>query len=92
MPSQTASAMLNRRFLILLLTAAAILCFTYLGLFRSNHSSASYSKTPIHHVTVADSTLKGDAIMGKIGNETLKYDNTMEYMIGSGSVLMNIAS
>ncbi|MCJ1408632.1 hypothetical protein MMC19_002707 [Ptychographa xylographoides] len=64
--------MLNRRFLILLLTAAAILCFTYLGLFRSNHSSASYSKTPIHHVTVADSTLKGDAIMGKIGNETLK--------------------
>ena len=33
---------------------------------------ATFSSVPIHQVSVNDDVLKGDAIMGKIGNETVK--------------------
>jgi len=65
--------MTNRRFLVLLLAVIGILCFTLALLSRQSDPDLAYSKTPIHHVTVDDSTLKGGAIMSKLGNETLKY-------------------
>ncbi|MCJ1286897.1 hypothetical protein MMC26_006243 [Xylographa opegraphella] len=68
------SAMPPRRFLPLLTTAAAIiLCLTIYTIWNANSPPIAYRKPgAIHHVSVADSTLKGDAIMGKLGNETLK--------------------
>ena len=71
MPSHGAVA--NRRFLVLLIAAAGLIFFT-IALF-SNHDTTAldYSTMPIPPVTVQDSTLKGDAIAGKLGNETLKY-------------------
>ena len=73
MPS--ASSVSNRRFLLLLFLAAVFLTFTIFSLNTSDSEGAplAHGKTPIHHVTVADSTLNGEAIMGKLGNETLKY-------------------
>jgi len=70
MPSHGAVA--NRRFLVLLIAAAGLIFFT-IALF-SNHDTTAldYSTMPIPPVTVQDSTLKGDAIAGKLGNETLK--------------------
>ncbi|SLM34535.1 ERV/ALR sulfhydryl oxidase domain [Lasallia pustulata] len=64
----------NRRFLLLLLAAASLLSLTLI-LFsgsRQSDNTHTYSLTPIHPISVQDSTLKGDAIMGKLGNETLK--------------------
>ena len=68
----SAGAMANRRFLVLVLIAAGILSFLYVGWSRSSESVIAYSKTPIHHVTVETDTLKGPAIMPALGNETLK--------------------
>ena len=71
MPSS--KTMSNRRFLIFLCGIIFFFCTILAGLSRRSDSVMAYSATPIHHVTVEDSTLKGDAIMGKLGNETLKY-------------------
>ncbi|MCJ1293429.1 hypothetical protein MMC34_004984 [Xylographa carneopallida] len=63
----------SRRFLPLLTAAAIILCLTVYTLRNQNSPPIAYREPgTIHHVSVADSTLKGDAIMGKLGNETLK--------------------
>lgn len=70
--------MTNRRFLVLLLALIGILCFTLALLSRQSDPDLAYSKTPIHHVAVDDSTLKGAAIMSKLGNETLKYASDKE--------------
>lgn len=70
MPS---AAPANRRFLILLYVALAFLFFTFVGFFRHHDLGVGYSNAPIHKVSVADSTLRGASIMGKLGNETLKY-------------------
>ena len=62
----------NRRFLLLLVAAVglvSLLSWTFSG--RSNQD-ATFSSVPIHKVSVNDDVLKGDAIMGKIGNETVK--------------------
>jgi hypothetical protein len=64
--------MTNRRFLVLVFAAVVMLCFILLNISRQTDSSLSYSNTPIHHVSVDDATLKGGAIMPKLGNETLK--------------------
>ena len=63
----------NRRFLILLVAAiglVSLLSWTFSD--RSSNPNATFSSVPIHQVSVADDVLKGDAIMGKIGNETVK--------------------
>lgn len=62
----------NRRFLLLLVAAiglVSLLSWTFSG--RRN-ADATFSSVPIHQVSVDDDVLKGDAIMGKIGNETIK--------------------
>ena len=62
----------NRRFLLLLVAAVglvSLLSWTFSG--RRNQD-AGFSSVPIHQVSVDDDVLKGDAIMGKIGNETIK--------------------
>ncbi|KAF6227438.1 hypothetical protein HO133_008882 [Letharia lupina] len=62
----------NRRFLLLLVTAVglvSLLTWTFSG--RRN-LDATFSSIPIHQVSVDDDVLKGGAIMGKIGNETIK--------------------
>ena len=67
----TASTAPNRRFL-LLLTAVAfflLLSWTFSG---RNHPITGFKTIPVHQVSVSDEVLKGDAIMGKIGNETVK--------------------
>ncbi len=71
MPS--AGAIVNRRLLIIILSALGFITFTFLGLSRSRAGDLSYANTPVHQVSVDDSTLKGGAIMPKLGNETLKY-------------------
>jgi hypothetical protein len=63
-------AIANRRLLILIVSAVGILTFT-VGFLRHG-GPTSYAHTPIHHVAVADETLKGEPIMPKLGNETLK--------------------
>ncbi|KAF6232337.1 hypothetical protein HO173_009442 [Letharia columbiana] len=62
----------TRRFILLLVTAVglvSLLTWTFSG--RRN-LDATFSSIPIHQVSVDDDVLKGDAIMGKIGNETIK--------------------
>lgn len=70
MPSQGAVA--NRRFLVLLLAAVGLVSLLSIFFSRSHNPDAAFNSTPMHQISVNDDTLKGDAIMGKIGNETLK--------------------
>lgn len=77
--------MTNRRFLVLLLAVIGVLCFTLALLSRQGDPDIAYSKTPIHHVEADDSTLKGGAIMSKLGNETLKYVGMEGNIMYSGS-------
>ena len=69
----TPSTVPNRRFLLLLVAAiglVSLLSWTFSD--RSSNPNAPFSSVPIHQVSVTDDVLKGDAIMGKIGNETVK--------------------
>ncbi len=76
----TPGAIANRRLLIYLVVAAGIVGFLYAGFFGRRGAAAGgggpiaykNSNTPIHHVDVGAETLKGDVVMGKLGNETLK--------------------
>ena len=61
--------MLNRRFLSLLLVAATLLFLTSIFFQQRQSPDAMFPQTP---VSVDMKILKGDAIMGKLGNETLK--------------------
>ena len=74
MPSPGAVA--NRRLLLSLLLAFAVASFLYISVSnRSGSRSATplaYANEPIHQVSVEADTLKGDVIMPKLGNETLK--------------------
>lgn len=71
MPSPGAVA--NRRLLVYLIAASGLVAFFFVFLSGSGDRPAlAYSQTPIHHVSVQGDTLKGGAIMGKLGNETLK--------------------
>ena len=70
MSSQGAIA--NRRFLVLLMVAIAFVSVISWALSSPRPTDSTLSSTPIHQVNVNDDTLKGDAIMGKIGNETVK--------------------
>lgn len=70
MPSAPPS---NRRLLTLLLAALALLFITFVSFPRHHDLGIFHSDVPVHKVSVADSTLKGGAIIGKLGNETLKY-------------------
>lgn len=63
--------MLNRRFLVLLLAAVGFISLLSV-FFRQQNPNAAFGNPPIHPVNVDSHILKGDAIMGKIGNETLK--------------------
>lgn len=72
MSSLSNLSMANRRFLVLLIAAAGLLSLISLLFSRRQSTGAALANTPIHHVSVDDTVLKGDAVMGKIGNETLK--------------------
>ncbi|KAG7007110.1 hypothetical protein G7Y79_00011g030080 [Physcia stellaris] len=61
----------NRRPLIYILCAIGLISLLSL-IFSSSPSPYPTTQAPIHEVHVDESILKGDAIMGKIGNETLK--------------------
>ena len=61
----------NRRFLLLLVLAIGLISLLSWTFSGQRHPSATFS-VPIHQVNVNDDVLKGDAIMGKIGNETIK--------------------
>ncbi|KAI9677275.1 MAG: hypothetical protein M1829_002617 [Trizodia sp. TS-e1964] len=62
----------NIRFL--LFSAILLFTFTIWLSFSEQPSRVSrpYAAVPIHHVEVSEETLHGDAIMPKLGNETLK--------------------
>ena len=70
MPPQ--STVPNRRFLLLLLTAVGLISLLSLTISKHRNPDAGFSSVPIHQVSVDNDVLKGDAIMGKIGNETVK--------------------
>ena len=70
MPSQGAIA--NRRFVLLLMVAITFVSIISWGFSTPRTIDSTFSSTPIHKVSFSDDTLKGDAIMGKIGNETVK--------------------
>ena len=70
MPSP--STIPNRRFLLLLVAAVSLVSFLSWTFSGPRNPDAAFKSVPIHKVSVDDDVLKGDAIMGKIGNETVK--------------------
>lgn len=62
----------NRRFILLLVTAVSLVSLLSWALSGRRNPDATFSSVPVHLVSVDDDVLKGDAIMGKIGNETIK--------------------
>ena len=63
--------MANRRFLVFLVAVVGFISLISL-VSRQHGTDSAFSNVPIHRVSVDDSVLKGEAIAGKIGNETLK--------------------
>lgn len=63
--------MANRRFLVILVTVVGFISLISL-VFRQRGPDSGFSNVPIHRVNVDDKVLKGEAISGGIGNETLK--------------------
>ena len=61
----------NRRFLIFLVGVVGFISLISL-IFRPPSSNAAIGRVPIHRMSVDDNVLKGEAIAGKLGNETLK--------------------
>ena len=59
----------HRRFLTLLVVAAMLLFLTSILLQQRQSHGAATLRTPSN---IDPKTLRGDAIMGKLGNETLK--------------------
>jgi hypothetical protein len=59
----------NRRFLSLLLFAVIMLFITSLLVRQRPSPGATFSDTP---VSIDKTIVQGEAIMGKLGNETLK--------------------
>ncbi|KAI9782448.1 MAG: hypothetical protein M1839_004934 [Geoglossum umbratile] len=57
---------LHRRALVIVVLAVTLIFF----LLTSLPSSQEYADTPIHHVDASQSTLHGEVIMPKLGNET----------------------
>ena len=64
--------MTNRRFLTLLIASVGLISIISLYLTRPKSPVPAFINTPIHPVAVDHKVLNGGAIMGKIGNETLK--------------------
>ena len=62
----------NRRILVLLVAAVGLVSLLSWTFSARRNADATFSSVPIHQVNVDDDVLKGDAIMGKIGNETVK--------------------
>lgn len=63
------SKMPNRRFLSLLLVAVMLLFIISLLLKQRQTPGATFPDTP---VSIDKTVVQGEAIMGKLGNETLK--------------------
>lgn len=63
--------MANRRFLVIVVAVVGFVSLLSL-VFRQHDTDLVFSNVPIHRVSVDDSILKGEAISGKIGNDTLK--------------------
>lgn len=70
MPSQSAIA--NRRFLILILSAIGAL--TLLSVFFTSAPQRGHFPPgdPLNHLNLNPEVLKGEVIAGKIANETIK--------------------
>ncbi|KAM0794348.1 ERV/ALR sulfhydryl oxidase domain-containing protein [Usnea florida] len=68
----TPSTVPNRRILVLLVAAIGLVSLLSWTFSARSNPDATFSSVPIHQVSVNDDVLKGDAIMGKIGNETIK--------------------
>ena len=68
----TPSTVPNRRILVLLVAAIGLVSLLSWTFSARRNADATFSSVPIHQVSVNDDVLKGDAIMGKIGNETIK--------------------
>lgn len=68
----TPSTVPNRRLLLLLVAAVGLVSLLSWTFSARKNLDAAFSSVPIHQVSVDDNVLKGDAIMGKIGNETVK--------------------
>lgn len=69
----TPGAIANRRLAVYIVIAAGMLAFLWIFVTPPD-TTASYLRTPIHHVDVDKTTLHGDVIMPTLGNETLKYE------------------
>ena len=68
----TSGTVPNRRFLLLLVAAVGLVSLLSWAFSGRKNPDAIFRSVPIHQVSVDDDVLKGDAIMGKIGNETIK--------------------
>lgn len=64
--------MSNRRFVVLLVAAVGLVSLLSWTFSKPRNIDSMFSSVPIHPVKVVDTILKGDAIMGKIGNATVK--------------------
>ena len=79
MPPQTSIA--NRRLLILIISAIGILSLLSV-FFRSAPQRRHFpSGDPLNHLNINPEVLKGEAIAGKIANETIKYTSTFYRLI-----------
>ena len=72
MPTPGPGAMANRRFLILLMAAVAFVSVMSWAFSSPRNADSKFSSVPVHQVSVNEDVLKGDAIMGKIENATVK--------------------
>jgi hypothetical protein len=60
---------------ILLIIFAFLIALSFVVVLRSRPlDPAAHLALPVEHVGVSPDALKGDVIMGKLGNETAKYD------------------
>lgn len=69
----TQSAMSNRRFLVFALAAISLILFLSIFFERQSQSSPTVSAAYISAMHPGEIVLSGEAIAGKLGNETAKY-------------------
>lgn len=65
-------AMASRRFLMLFMAAVAFVSVMSWAFSSPRNVDSKFSSVPFHQVSVNEEVLKGDAIMGKIENATVK--------------------
>ncbi|KAL2049147.1 hypothetical protein ABVK25_010576 [Lepraria finkii] len=65
-------AMATRRFLMLFMAVVAFVSVMSWAFSSPRNADSKFSSVPFHQVSVNEEVLKGDAIMGKIENATVK--------------------